>query len=162
MSGQVRSADPPTPDDALAWGDQLARQGAWSAAIAHWRTALVGRQRAEASQRIRWFLDQTEQGSSAAERRRSRQKAYRALLAAAVAAAAGIGVTLIGVGERSALVATVAWMCFIGAMALTVRFTVLLGSNADPPQLLTRDDPAVTIAAERASRIDGQFEHRAP
>ncbi len=157
MSSSGTRHDPANVEGDLARGDRLARQGEWSAAVAHWRVALGGRHAPEASQRIRWFLDQTKKSSNGAVTSRGRRKASHALLAAAAAAVAGTTVTLLGMAEpelNGTMVAIVAWMCFFGSMALMIAFTLRLESPSDRARPLLVDDPTVAAAGDRASNIE--------
>lgn len=163
MSSSGPRHDPTNVEEDLALGDRLARQGEWSAAVARWRVALGGRHAPEASQRIRWFLDQTRKSSNGAVTSPGRQKANRALLAAVAAAVVGTTVTLLGMAEpelNGTMVAIVAWMCFFGAMALMVAFTLRLEPPVDRSRPLLVDDLDVATAGDRA--LDMEREHVHP
>ena len=150
----------PELERALAQGDRLARSGAWSAALEHWRSALEGPDAVEASRRICWFLQQTRDGAENAIAPESpRRRAYRALLGATVATSVGTALTMLGIGRtgiESTVVAIAAWTCFALAAVLALLFARMLGSSRGGPPTLTPGDHRVTVAIEAASTMDHQ------
>ena len=148
----------PEIERALAQGDRLARSGAWSAALEHWRSALDGPNAAEASRRIRWFLQETHHATGVSiPAGTPRRRAYRALLGATAATSVGTAVTMIGIGRsgiESTVVAIAAWTCFALAAVLALLFARLLGSSRGGPPTLAPGDHRITVAIKAASTMD--------
>lgn len=142
---------------AITQGDRLAQAGDWPGAVEQWRRALDGPDAAQASHRIRWFLDQVNRGpAEPMVHPVRRRRAYRAFLAAAILSAVGTVVTIVGIGRPasdSLIIATTAWVCFTLAMVLALVFARRLRSASDQQALLSPSDPGVTIAMEAASAL---------
>jgi hypothetical protein len=147
----------------LDQGDELARTGDWPGALARWSDGLNDRDAAEASRRIRWFLAATNHDrDDPASIRIRRRRAYRVLFVAAMIAALGTVVTLLGIGSSGlggTAIAVMAWTCFGIAIALCLWFARLLGAQSDLHPTLRFGDQSVAVAADIAAMID---QHRNP
>lgn len=158
MPGPGEVPDPIRTENAIARGDHLARIGDWTGAVDQWRNALNGPNAAEASQRIRWFVRETNNdpaGSTSGGFRR--RHAYRYFFGAALISAVGTAVTLAGIGRSGAdstLIAAAAWILFGIAMALSLAFARSLGTQTDRQTVLTFGDRSVAAATEVAARLD--------
>jgi len=158
MSNHCGPQAPIVTKSALDHGDELARTGDWPGAIAQWRNALDSRDGVQASRRIQWFLDATNDGRDLPRPGPiGRRRAYQTFLAAAAVAVLGTVVTLFGIGRSgidSTFIAFAAWACFAIATALTLLFARLLGSpSRDVPSMSSRD-AVVTAAMDAASLLD--------
>ncbi len=157
MTAPGSIAHPNAPEGDIAQGDHLARNGEWSAALTHWRIALDGPDAARASERMRWFLRETGSDSLKPGSGRTRRPAYRALLAAAIAAGMGTVVTMLGIGRsgiEGTTIAAVAWTCFAVAIGLTLFFARLLMRPPDCMPSMPIDGEAIAVAMTRASAIE--------
>lgn len=146
-------------DDLVARGDSAANAARWQDAVRDWTEALDGQQRAEAEERLHWFLDEaghfehTERGDFAVRRR-----ARRWLIATIVAGTAGVLITLsnlentgIDAGIRSGL----AWTFYIAAMACAALYAASIGHRTRRSSIAPEQ-----IARAKTLSADLRFHHR--
>jgi len=113
-------------------GDEFARAGEWAQAVAAWNRALDAGDRQAATQRLRWFLDETDGPGAGTAARAAPQRAGRVRLLLAVAGGAIVGTVCVFLGQDQTgsarnVLAAVAWLAYIAAAALAVTYAFASG-----------------------------------
>jgi len=149
----VQAAREPHSTPSIEDGDEAARAGAWSDAVAIWSRLLGGDQAEAATARLRWFLDEAAGTDS---RPGIRQRTL--FLVGVALGALGTACVLIGTSQDGLvrnLLATAAWVSYLLTAILAVRYARRSGHHRHATAPLDPVDlqHAVTLAA-RLDRDD--------
>lgn len=141
MSDTLAEPESKPASPSIEAGDRAAAAGEWVQALATWERLLDTPDRKAASQRIRWFLDETTKHASARrfdpELRFDRR---RLLLAGLVCAVAGTACVFLGQGQSGTarnLLAAFAWVLYLATATLVVAYAFASG----PPSQHDRPGP---------------------
>ncbi len=142
---------PQLSDDAIEAGDAAAARGDWVLAISVWERLVDSPHHAAASERIRWFVDETAGGDVS----RPRFSRGRMMTAGVVLAIIGTACVFLGQSQsgstRNALSA-IAWTFYIVSATLVVAYAFHGGKSPGPTGDVTHTD--LTRARAASERLD--------